>query len=207
MFSIATIDRTFFEVIRTQLVAEGYCPDRANLTTEAALKAAKQTIVSSGKEIIEIFGTANYEDRQAVKNNKIVIHRLGIDRGEIGGWGVHQYENQGTSYLKSKLPSETVHINYQVSYLTNSIAYDRIIHKILFSVLAQKGNLQALTEGSNPTIKSFDYQRIDYKDLSAEKYIEKAIRYQALNITLAEEVQAVGNVAKITTIVKEVKND
>lgn len=200
MFSLAQIDRAFFEVIRLRLVAEGYCPDRAINQTEAALKAAKQAIANSGKQLIEIFGTGNYEDRQAVKNNKIVIHRLNIDKGNIGGWGVNQYQEQSSSYLKTKLPAETVNINYQISYLTNSIAYDRIIHEILFSLFTKKGNLQGVNEDGSKTANFFDYERIDYKDLSADKYIEKAIRYQTTDIVLAEEVQTIGSISRIETI-------
>jgi hypothetical protein len=207
ILQLAEIDRAFFEAIRTRLILMGYLPDRTVENTPQKLSVAKKNITDLGKEIIEVFGTANYADRQKVTNNKIVIHRLGMIAGDIGAWGVHQYRPTNIGFDKTKLPAQCYKVNYQIAYLTNSTKYDRILTQLFLDIFGIKGNLYGIKDDGTKTDNYFDFIQTDYQDLSEDKYIEKAFRYTVQNVFIMDINAYTENIAKIQEIVTTATSD
>lgn len=202
-FDISEIDRTFFELLRLELVAQGFLPDRTLVTTPAGIKTAKANIVTGGKEVIELFGVGNYKDRQKVSTNKIVIDRLQTDLGGIGSYGVYTYRAKDDAptpagYIKEQLPANTSNVLYQITYVVESTKYDRIIANIIQNVLDNRGCVQGFREDRTRTEHYFDYVQTDYKDMSGSDYIERVYRFTVSNIYLRPNKVVDTNIATLT---------
>lgn len=177
MFELAEIDRGIFEAIRLVLVNAGYLPNRATVGSVGAFNTAKQAIIASGKEVIEVFGVGNYKDRQDIKNNKIVIDRTGGRLGSIGGMGNTYFEQTATDVFDEyAYPSQTRDIDYQITYICSSTKYDRILNGLITSVIYEKGFLKGIKADGTPTADAFHYSLDDEKDNSDGEYIERVFR-------------------------------
>jgi hypothetical protein len=185
-FSLSNIDNGFEEAIRLALVQGGYLPDVLVHNTQTSFKNACQAIIDSGKPVIRVFGVGNYKARGEIKNNKIVIDRLGTKKGSIGTNKATVFEeNVNGNFTQKEFPKQTLNIIYQVSFVTSEQKNDDLINEILQNIFDEKGALFGYENNGTITEKSFTYHKIEQSGGSNENYIERAIRYEVSNVFIS----------------------
>ncbi len=185
-FSINQIDNAFFEVIRLALVSGGYLPDVVIYNTESTFKTALQAIKASNKPIIKVFGVGNYKARNEVKDNKIVIDRLGTKVGTIGTNGVKVFEeNVNGNFTEKEYPKQTLNITYQISFVATEQSNDDLIMEILQGLFDEKGFLAGI-DNNGTTTNKFHYHKTEQSGGSNENFIERMIRYEVSNVFISQ---------------------
>lgn len=185
-FQLAEIDRAFYEHLRIAIVAQGLLPDITAYADAESYATALQAINNP----IEIFGVGNQVARGRVKDNKIVIDRILLQKGNIGALSVEThtaYEEGGVEKRRrERFPSSTYNITYQIGYTTNNIESDRILHQIILDKLGGHGFLNGIKQDGTMTESKFHYDNIDYRDMSSGDYTERIFRYAVKDVFISE---------------------
>ena len=210
-FSINQIDNAFFEVIRLALVAGGYLPDVVIYNTESTFKTALQAITAANKPIIRVFGVGNYKARNDIKGNKIVIDRLGTEKGSYGSPNLKEYESSGLNvFVEKQYPKNTVNINYQISFLTSEQKVDNILTTLIMQSLDEKGTLKGLNDSATYTQNEFHYfkQAQSYQN-NENELIERAFRFTVTDIYITEKtiVQEDITIMEDFTFLTDIQNE
>ena len=182
LFSYDELDRTFYEVLRLELVALGYLPDITQYTVESDYAAAKEAIVTSGKEVIELFGVGASIARDEKTNSKITIDRKSGGSGTIGSSGLFYYEpyTDGTQrkFRKMAYPDQTKNIRYEIRTIAKTRAYEVIMQDILYNLFDQKKYLNTIDVNTELfTDKKFLVKYEGDVDVSVVRYKERMFSY------------------------------
>lgn len=184
-FEIEQIDRAFFEPLRLELIASGYLPDITLYTTAVQYETAMNALTTK----VELFGVGNQKARGRVNNNKVVIDRINISDGSLGGGqAVKSYlKTSPTNFTRYTTPASTSTLTYQISYVTDSHSIDLAIHKAILKTFQSNGYLRAVNPNGSLG-DFFRYQRTDYKDNSDGDFIERHFTFNAINIAIAQQI-------------------
>jgi len=189
------IERAVFEVIRKKIVSLGYLPDIALYQPTddvAGYEAAKKAIRDSGKKIIDIKGVGDPKARGELDYNSIFINRGDIADGSLGFKCTNFYEKivegEETYFNVYENASGTVDIEYQIGYITDDVNYDRLIQSILFNSLRKKNYFKGINSLGNKTTEGFNTRYITTLDKSGKDYIERAARYDFMDIILEDRI-------------------
>lgn len=203
VLSLAQIDRGVFHAIRKQIVLAGYFPDillfqPSTTPNKTAFQAAKDAIIASGKELIEVYGVGDNSSRDGLINNKITIDRDIPRIADIGFFGNIEFlpngdpSNPATTYTKTQAPEFTYKITYNVTYWCTSTKYDRILESIVRKALG-KSYLTPYEEDGSKTATIFNWMaESNPMNMIDEKYIERVYKFTAGEVllddnTIAEE--------------------
>ena len=200
---LANVDRTLFELIRVGIVSAGYLPDITVIGTEEAYKAAKEAIVTGGKQVIELFGVSGAKNRDARSVNKIVIDRKSIEMGNLGATGIVSYiKNQDNTFKKVKLPDRSSHVKYEIRAITDSTEYERIMYDIIMEAVGYVKETLFFNE-VNSTFTGAEnifYEHEGQADVSSENLIEKLYRFSAIDVWLQQDKLMKADVPTLNTV-------
>ena len=193
------VDNGVFEALRLKCVELGYLPDFTAYTNSNAYNAAKTAIKQSGKQIIEVFGVGTGTSKGVENLNNIVIKRAS-PRPALTGVGIaYEYDlQQNGNFAKSETSDTKFDIEYSITYNTETSEYADIIEKIIYEVFGVRKLINAYNENADVTGQFW----LRYKggaDTSIASFIERVVRYDAVNIDLLGGVE-MGEVAAVTDI-------
>jgi hypothetical protein len=181
-----------FEPLRLLTVSKGYFPDIVDYldpVDQAGFDAAKQAIITGGKQLIEVFNVGNYDSREQTHTNDIAIDMIAIEASGTGTKSVPVYtENEGNdNFDKVKTPDAKYDVTFQITYIAYSEEYAAIIERILTEAFGIRQYLKPYDNDGNELTEGFRLHRIQSFDTSGDEFIERGYRYQAVNIDLAED--------------------
>lgn len=205
-FKQSEVTDGIFEILRKAFVARGYLPDFSDSDT---YHAAMQTIIDSGKQIIEVFNVGTYKSKGEDTNNNVIINRSVPIPAKIGtGKQIDFVNNNNGTFTKMQTPENRYDIMYMITYNTVSEKYAEIIEQTLFETLGSRKFVRAvnpdgtiitatLNDQSIENIAGFWLLQRGFVDTSGIDFIEKQWRYEAINIDLIGWTNA-GIVAELT---------
>jgi hypothetical protein len=197
VWTLEEIDRGVFHAIRKAVVATGCYPDillyqPSTAPNKALFKTAKDAIVTSGKELIEVYGVGDASSRNAEVKNKIIIDREVPKPGSIGFFGNVEFKASGsigdpsTTYTREQTPAYTYNIVYEITYICSSTKYDRILEAIIRKALT-KTFLYGYTESRVAMSELFNFiYNSNPVNMTDEKYIERMYKFTAGEVILDE---------------------
>lgn len=195
-FTEGQIEHGIFEAIRKKIVSMGYYPDIVPLLAlpddqfKVALEAAKNAIIAQGKELIEVFGLGDIQDRDELHNNSIIIRRDDFAPGNLGFYLTESFEERTDGDFNNySNPSGTVTLQYQISYITNSAKYDRLIHSAIINSLGAKTKyLPGVNDDGSEMDRLYRVKYVMTLDKSSSDFIERALRYNVVDVLIEEPI-------------------
>ena len=194
-FTEAEIDRGIFEALRKALVTAGYLPDAATITTPVAWETAKNTIIASGKEIIEVMGVGTWKAKDALKTNRIVIEQSIQSPSDtpLGGTLTEPVKNTSQdiiSYNEYTLPAKATDIDYMISLIASGTNYRRIATGLIYKALGSSIGkvLKGCRQDGTPTDNDFIIDLTNKQDVSGEGFFEIKFMYRVRNV-VTEDLQ------------------
>lgn len=197
VLSLAEIDRGVFHAIRKQIVLAGYLPDILSFQpssgpNKTAFQAAKDAIIGSGKELIEIYGVGDNGHRDSLVKNKIIIDRDIPRIADVGFFGNVQFipngdpSNPATTFTRTNTPAFTYKIDYNVTYICTSTKYDRILEAMIRKALF-KTYLKPYDEDGIVINDIFNFlPQSNPMNMIDEKFIERMYKFMAGEVLLDE---------------------
>lgn len=198
VWTIAQIDRAVFHAIRKQIVSAGYLPDillyqPSNPTNKTLFEAAKAVIVTSGKQIIDIVNVGDNSHRDGMYANKIIVDRdIPRPSSEIGYFGNIEFtpngdpDDPGTTFTRGQPPAHPYFITYEITYVTTSTEYDRILESIIRKALT-KTYLYGIDDAGAVMADLFNFTyNSNPLNMRDEKYIERMYKFTAGEVILDE---------------------
>ncbi|HOZ81944.1 MAG TPA: hypothetical protein PLJ18_11510 [Niabella sp.] len=208
-FKQSEISDGIFEVIRKAVVAGGYLPDFVSAGSSSAYQSAKGAIISSGKEVIEVFNVGTYKSKGEDMNNNIIINRASVVPAKIGtGKEIAFVQNDNGTFDKIHTPDTRYDIMYSISYNTISEKYAEIIEDIILNAFESRKFIRAVRSNGDIIMNVLDDYNNDlsddfggsiesienvagfwlmnrgFVDTSGTNFIEKQWRFEAINIDL-----------------------
>lgn len=90
--SLKDIDRTLFEILRLAVVNAGMYPDITKYKSRKDFEAAKESMRSSGIELVEPVGVGAWPSKDERTSSKLVLIRRRINKGGLTGSGCVFYK-------------------------------------------------------------------------------------------------------------------
>lgn len=186
--SIHEIDRTVYESLRLSLVSGGFLPDITKYQTELAYNTAKDSIRTT-KGLIEVYGVGSSESRDAKETSKIIIDRMGMDVGVLGGYPASQFEpDTGGKFKKRVLPDMTMDLNYDVRIITNSVKTERLMAEIIFAAFGVRKYVPVAKEYNANSDEAILFNFNGDVDVSASGMKERVYKYSAKDVWLRQHI-------------------
>lgn len=186
------VDNGIYEVLRLELVAAGYLPDKLAFLPNnlAGYEAAKVAIRNAGKPVIELYNSSAYDSRNELTDPVIVIDRILVEPADAGmtqDWE-YKYNQVDGDYDKYLSPDTRYDITYQITYITKLEETASIIESILAGALGARKYIPALKSSDNSIVSNFYLHRLNYFDTSGSDFLERGCRYLAKYIDIAGSV-------------------
>lgn len=199
------VERSIFEAIRKNIVAEGYLPDIANNTLfpksggvltsggQAAWTAAINAIQESSKKwAVEIFGVGSSDAKGLKRVPRVVIAAKRIVPGEIGfapGFSYIPHTSIIGSYNKALNPGESANMHFEITLTNESAAQSRFLNAMLQRSL---GSRKYVTFEDNVNERFFirQYNYFDLPD-TKEGIEENVYSYEVQDLYIFDDSNAV----------------
>lgn len=206
MLSLATIDRTIFELLRRGAVSVGKLPDWRTVTG-ATLKdrqdayEAQKTALRTNTQLIEVFSIGSAESRDTKSVNKIVLTRKSTAMGTIGANGVEGYEKRPDgSFDKFKYPDSTVTLMYEIRIIGAKTEYERLMSNIITSQIGRRRNIKSVDGTWNFTGEMFTIDFAGSVNVSSTDFVEWVFNYRVSDVWVADAELIASVVPALTTI-------
>ena len=193
IFTFAQIDRAFEIALRKTIVGLGYYPDPvAFIGNPVGYQAAKQAIIDSGKQLIEVYGVGHLRDRGQLKQNNIIIDRVRVGKGSIGFSQPFFHEAyvdaQGKNmFRKVQVGEGTKSMTYEIRFVAYNTEYDRLINEIVDATFDNRAYVNGINPDLSKTADKFLVtQDSDQVDLSGDSFIERLWRYNVEDVILKQ---------------------
>jgi hypothetical protein len=203
--TLTELDRTIFEHIRRSLVTEGYLPDVTTFQNIDDYVAAKQAIVDSGLEVIELFGHGASDSRGKFGGNRITINRTGSETGATGGSPSEEFKRTGTgvgsTFTKIKYQDATKDISYEVRVIATSTLYERIAQDIIDYAFGERRYVLTVDEEGEFTadhVLLLNNGTVNLK--STEDYQEMMTKYEIKDVWVGRENITKTNIKALSSI-------
>ena len=139
-FTRQEIEETLTNLIRQRAVDLGYLPDVTQFVgNPAGYKAARQAIIDSGKEIIDVFGIGSADERGEKKYHRITLNLRQYNNGSITHYGDSIYQDDGNgNFNRVEGFASSRNILYDLRSSVsgpNATEYDRICLDLVMSAL------------------------------------------------------------------------
>lgn len=195
-FTRAEIERSIMDCIRRRLVAMGFLPDAVPYflsNDNAGYLAARQTILSGGKQLIDVFGIGSEDDRGEKFYNRIFMNLRQYNNGLVSHWNNSSYEDIGGGlYERRTVFGSTRSILYDIRSVTMSAEYDRICTDAIMGGLTTSFAGYAIrVTGADYSIDPNRFFLIRYKgsqEIKTPKFFERLYTYEVLDVWLDGEV-------------------
>lgn len=203
------LDNTIFELIRLELVRQGYLPDQLLYSTEQEFTDAKQALIDNSTDddfrIITLHNVGSNEARGESHYPKILIDREEEPEGDLGAHGITEFQEINVDgedrFQEVGLPTSSSEVVYELTTGTESRRYEVIMDQIIRNALKNMTQHQIFVEDDNAfTGETFFMKREQKIDLSTSELIEKQIRYRASDLWLEDCVLQEGTYSPITEI-------
>jgi len=194
------VDNGIFEMLRLKCVELGYLPNYLQYNNQTAYNNAKAAIRTSGKQIIEVFGVGSALSKGELNVNNIIIRRASPKPAKTGVGKSFEYEkNNAGGYDKVETADSKYDIPYTITYVTTTAEYSDIIEDIIRACFGIRRLINAIS--NNESIAGVFWVRYTGEaEMSDEKFIEKMVKYDAVNIDL-DGSKNLGTVAALSTFV------
>lgn len=182
------IDRAIEWAIRDEVVRLGYWPDlRAALISGD--EAAYQAAVAAMNPKIEVFGSGNYQDRSDQKKNNVIIERRDVEPGEIGFSYPFEIKRQPDfSFQLLRTPDGSYHIPYEIRFVCDTVALDRVISTIMINTFGHKLYLNGLNGDMTESDLGFTIvQDGDPVDMSDTNFIERVYLFSVRDVFIGDD--------------------
>jgi hypothetical protein len=208
VFDIAEVDRAVEIALRNQVVKMGYWPDPAPFLANddnEGFEAAKAAMIEAGVPLIQVYGTGAGEDRGELMANNIIIDRKAAGFGDTAfAQGIHfeQYTSGGSQFFRKVKTAEiTNDFGYEIRFLAEDIALDRVISRIIMGALSVRTYLYGIKEDLTVTNHGFWFMSDGAShDLSGEDYLERMWRYTAKDVVATPSTVLKSGISPIKTI-------
>lgn len=210
LITYAELDRMFFESLRLAVVAAGYIPDQTIYGSASEYETAKTVLRNTPKQLIEVFGAANEDARDAKSINKIVIDRKNKEKGTIGGNPATYFVVKNPSlntFTKKRYPDTSSHIHYEVRIIGEFTSYDRIMCSIVDTVLGSKRFLQTVdgtgTFTENRVLVTFEGEIT----LPKFSFLERIFKFKVHDVFVEDSTILRDDIPKLSTICYNLYNE
>lgn len=189
-FTLAEIDRAFFEYIRLEIVKAGFLPDMLLYSSQEEWDAAREQLSQTlPNGLIEIFGVGAADDRDEWTGNKIVINRTTEENSSrVGGGAIEYIRNPTTNTFTSQfIPFQATNITYEVQFNAMNVMYERIMSDIVTKALGHKGFKNSMGAISLNIDKFFYVRRLQKIDTSVLHFLQKVVIFNVEDIFLTAD--------------------
>lgn len=209
VYTFDELDRTYFELLRREVVAQGLLPDIRTMATKAEYTAAKDTLRTAlgldSKELVEIFGVGSSAAQGEKTKSKIVIRRRATDSGNTGGGQIEYvpYTVDGVQkFKKFQYPDMTKDVTYEIRSIGGSREMEVIMTNIIYKVFGSRRYITTLAEDGNFGDKSFLSVYNGDMDMSMkdQEFVERLFRFTAPDIFVDELTLISDTIVPLTTV-------
>jgi hypothetical protein len=199
-FLLKNIDRAIEWCIKDEVIKRNLWPAQRTFTTDSQLQNALTSMGTNPK--VDVFGVANFTDREQLKENNIIISRSTPTAGSTGNAFPYRFELQpNKTFSKIRGSEGSVDIEYEIRFVAFNVAMDRTINELLIKCLSNRKFLPGMNDDLTNMSDQFLIQRIgDPVDLSGKNFIERVFRYVVLDIELNEDEVAESNIPPMKQI-------
>lgn len=174
------LERSVFHRIRIECVDKGYLPN-INLfpntpAGQVAWEAALALCVTNKGFAIEVFGTANAQQRQTKKIPRIVIVSQGFLPGALGADSTPYFHRAADGTYESRiLPPQTVDYFFNVHLVANTIQQMRVLQSILALALPRRAYIRTYDNTTTIFLRNIGFFA---QDRAAEGILERVYSYE-----------------------------
>lgn len=210
---IEHVDRAIMLAVAEAVTREGHWPDVKQFlpgNDVAGFQAAKDAIVASGKELVEVFGVGAFRGRGDLKQNNVIIRRMDVGEGTHASGAPIRLEKyagpQGEElYRKVRTADGPESLNFEIRFVCYDVAMERVIMQIMRSALPRRGWLNGRQEDLTRTLAGFwVMQQGPAVDMSDNDFIERIWRFVAVDVELGGDIVLKENIQPIKEVVLEV---
>ena len=203
-------ERSIFEAIRLEVIANGFLPDitasiDAN-TWELARAALKATLIKP-EGLVDVFGVGSPEGRNEKLMHRIVIDREGSVPGTIGGAPSVGFDvtggtegQAGATYKKVMLPTLSEDVTYEISIITNHITMDRIMRAIVKNVLKNRYYLQTVDDNGDLDGNAIFIEFLSEMSKTVGEDMHRSLRYVVYDLYDENDVDIRTGIKSMDTI-------
>jgi len=211
--TVREIGNGIFEALRLATVKSGYFPDIEQYlspkNTQGWLEA-KEAILSSGHELIEVFNVGAYISRPRRKVNDIALDRVSSDISKRGTKSIPEYESNTDGKIEEpEMPSvkrfirrmtakNLYDIQFQLQYIAYSEEYAEIIERLIHQTIGAHAALYGYDDLGNKLDEYFVIICTGTFDTSGADFIERGYRFTVPAKDIegpADEREVSGNVS------------
>lgn len=207
-FTRSEIERTLMDRVRRKLVALGYLPDSVPFfltNNPAGYLAARQAIITSGKELIDVFGIGSEENRGEKFYHRIFLNLRQYNNGLVSHWNNSDYKETSPGvFERQTVTGSTRSILYDIRSVTMNAEYDRICTDAIM------GGLTTSFAGFGLPVTNADYTidnnrvfLVRYKgsqEIKTPKFFERLYTYEVLDVWLDGENYSWDTIVPTTNI-------
>lgn len=194
-FTREEIEHTLINLIRQRAVALGYLPDVTLFAgNKAGYLAARQAIIDSGKELIDVFGIGSADERGEKTYHRITLNLRQYNNGSITHYGDSIYQDDGSGgYNRVQGFASSRNILYDIRSSVsgpNSTQYDRICLELVMSALGTLSVGKYLPTLVNVTTGEYDSDRRflcaynGSQEIKGTDFFERLMTYEIIDIFL-----------------------
>jgi hypothetical protein len=207
-FKIENIDRAIEWAIRDEVIRVNGWPDERSFISspnESAYNAAINAIPA--KDRIDTFGVGNYKDREQLKMNNIIIEMEGIYDGNLGIGNPMEFELMpDKTYNKNDLGGGSSTLEYEVRFVCDNVALDRIINTIMLKALGKRKFIYGMNDDLTNMTDGFWVERNGNPvNLSGKNYIERLFRFIIRDVFI-DECKVVETGISMVTEITSIQN-
>lgn len=204
-------ERSIYEAIRLETIANGFLPDITAAVNEAEWQAARTALIATLTKpsgIVDILGVGSPEGRNESLLNRIVIDRESSVPGTIGGAPSVRFNattgvdgEAGTKFEKVTLPTLSEDVTYEITLISNHIFMDRVMRGIVKNVLKNRYYLPTYDADTGVLDGNATYlEFLSEVDKTVGKNIVRSLRYTAFDIVDENDVSLKTGIASMDTI-------
>lgn len=201
--TLEDVDRTIYELIRLKVVAAGLLPDITNYATAQDYNDAKEALAATTKynQIVEVIGVGAMNARDEKRTCRIVIDRKSIVQGEIGSYGVTEFDRNvdGQTFTKSRRDSTTYDLQYDIRCISNSAHYDRILNGIVLQTFSLV-SYQSIVDGTGFGEDQLLITQVDSRNVTSSDLLEYLYTYQASDVYLLDNTVVKDDIQQIIDV-------
>lgn len=201
-FKIEEIDRAIEWALRDEVIRKGYWPDQRAALAGAITDAQWNILLDAMSIKIDVFGVGEFEDREQLKPNNIIIERESIYEGAIGYGHPFRFDlKTDNTFSKIKTADGTSNMEYEVRFVCDDVILDRVINMIMINTLSRNKYIYGIREDLTAMDEGFWIARNGNPvDVSGgNTYIERVYRFIVTDVLLDEEtvISSVGIIKEI----------
>lgn len=211
VFNFAQIDNGIEYALMKAFVDAGYWVLPSNyIGDEAGFNAAIQALPTK----IEVFGPGSKIEKGEINDGNVYIRRMDIEPGSVRYPDKVNFVKQGlptpTDNYKKYLINDTLNIEYQIRFMTEKAAIERIISQIILSALGVRKYIPGTQ--INGTNDDYEFTSFFFPihfippslNVDSEHYKERIYRYEVRDVNVIPDIE-IDTVPEITQINVEIQ--